>query len=376
MSENEFDNAMTKLEIIFKSCMELRPDIKSKILTLPELYDYLNWIDKENLNLKIERGEMYTEAEKMIGSSPLSAKLWYAFLTKNSSKRDEEKQILQNYDISVREVLRYFPAFWSSSSFFSVFYLYSGECDAHFKNVSIHLNEGAILIIAPFTVCASQCYSDDCRLLGIFIRASTFDQVFWNLINLENLMGSFFRMALSGKENMEYLKFDTGDDKDIKHLAYRMLKENMELQEYGSQMLNSMLTEFFLLVLRRYEGTAQLPKSRDFFWKQEYSAILSHIMRNYDSVSLENLSERFHYSQKQIARIVHKYTGKSFTDLILKLKMKESAKLLTETDLTINQISEAAGYSTLSTFYRAFNKYFGTSPQKFRLEANNTDIDS
>ncbi len=80
--------------MIFKSCMELRPDIKSKILILSELYDYLNWINKENLNFKGEKIEMYTEAEEMIGSSPLSAKSWYAFLTKNSSKRDEEKYIL------------------------------------------------------------------------------------------------------------------------------------------------------------------------------------------------------------------------------------------------------------------------------------------
>ena len=41
--------------------------------------------------------------------------------------------------------------------------------------------------------------------------------------------------------------------------------------------MNSMMTTFFLLLLQRYEGTAKLPRNEDFYWKHEFSAILSYI---------------------------------------------------------------------------------------------------
>ncbi len=382
MSSEDISIAMTKLEIILKQQLELRPDIKSKILTFPEFLEYMDWVKKAN-DIKLNESEMRniislecTEKEKIVCSAPFEKTSWNMLLGNSFLDQPEANFINPDYNISVRRALRYFPAYWCGGSYFEVYYLYSGESTIHFKNKSVKLEQGSVIIVAPYSPHAFRCYSDDCFLLVFLIRASTIEHVFWDLISLDNFMGSFFRMALSGEENMEYLRFDTGNDKDIMSLAYGMLKENLNANSYCSQILNSMMTEFFFLVLRRYESTAQLPKSKDFFWKREYSAILNYIMKNYAAASLKDVSRLFHYSPRQIERIISKYAGMSFTDLILKLRMEKSAKLLKEGALSINQISEAAGYSTLSTFYRAFNKYFGTSPQKFRLKTNNTDIES
>ncbi len=382
MQYEKFDISMTKFETLLKRQTKKRPDIKSKILTLPEFLEYMDWLNKaddiilKEIDMRTFVNPEHTDKEKTLFSSPFNSNAWNELLGGGLPRQPETNYINMNYDISVKRVIRYMPICWISNNFFEAYYSYCGESTIHFKNNSIKLKPGAVLITAPNSIHAASCFSDDCFLLNFLIRSSTFEHVFWNLISLDNFMGNFFRMALSGKENMGYLMFDTNGDEDIKTLSYCMFQESINAYNYCSQMLNSLMTEFFLLILRRHEGTAQLPKSKDFFWKQEYSAILKYISENYSSVSLEELSSLFHYSGKQLGRIVSKYAGMSFKDLTLKLKMGKSAKMLTETNLSINQISEAVGYSNLSSFCRAFNKYFGTPPQKFRLEANNTDIDS
>lgn len=50
------------------------------------------------------------------------------------------------------------------------------------------------------------------------------------------------------------------------------------------------------------------------------------------------------------------------------LRCKIASKLLTQTRLTIFEISERIGYTSTSDFYRAYKKYCGVSPSVFRLK--------
>lgn len=122
------------------------------------------------------------------------------------------------------------------------------------------------------------------------------------------------------------------------------------------------MSTFFILLLRRYEGTVRLPRTEDFFWKHQFSAILSHIQTHYADITLTELAKRFHYSEKQISRIVHSCMGISYHQLILKLRMEKAASLLKQQSASVEAIASAVGYSTVSSFYRAFTKYYGTTP--------------
>ena len=89
---------------------------------------------------------------------------------------------------------------------------------------------------------------------------------------------------------------------------------------YQSQLLNALMSTFFILLLRRYEGTARLPRTEDFFWKHEFSAILSYIQANYATVTQAELAQQFHYSERQISRIVQSCMGMTYNQLILDRK--------------------------------------------------------
>ena len=181
-------------------------------------------------------------------------------------------------------------------------------------------------------------------------------------------MASFFRRALSDQQPNSYLQFDTGNDPDIQQLLIKVYNESTSDNSYRSQMMNTLMSEFFILLLRRYEGTARLPRNDDFYWKHEYSAILSYIQSHFSSVSLQELSARFHYNEKQIRRIIQSSTGMSFTQLITRLRMERAAMLLRQ-NIPIEKITYSIGYNTVNSFYRTFSRYYGCTPGQY-LEQN------
>ena len=127
-------------------------------------------------------------------------------------------------------------------------------------------------------------------------------------------------------------------------------------------MINSLMRLLFLLILRRYEGTARLPRTEFFFWKHRFSAILSYIQTHYQEATLEKMAEKFNYSPKQVGRIVKDCTGEAFGDVIRGMKMKKAAELLLDRKYPPEQVAPPVGFATINSFYRSFKDYYGLPP--------------
>ena len=243
-----------------------------------------------------------------------------------------------------------------------MYYAFSGACPIHFQQETIVLKEGAVLIVAPGVVHATPCYADDAVLAFYMIRVSTFRHVFWNQLGDDNLLSKFFRIALEGEAPASYLYFETENDPEIRHLLLQIYQEHQLEEPYAPQMMGSLMRLLFLLILRRYEGTARLPRTEDFFWKHQFSAILSYIQTHYQEATLEKVAAKFNYSPKQVGRIVRDCTGEAFGDLIRQMKMKKAAELLSDRNDPPEKVAPLVGYATVNSFYRAFRAYYGMPP--------------
>lgn len=364
---------MTALEQQLRLCLNQRPDIRDHILGAEELTQYIAWMARNfhrppdmtagSIPVRPGNSQMALLAQRLL-SDPMDDQALRQ-LNDGYARQSEERYIVADYDISVSRMLRYMPAHWHTNSYFEIYYAFSGDCPIYFPNEIVTLRPGTVLIIAPSAQHASPCYGDDRVLVYYMLRASTFDQVFWSQLPQDSLMASFFRQALSGQHPAAYLRFETGADGDIRHLLQQLYREFYRQEPYQAQLLNALMHTFFLLLLRRYEGTARLPRREDFYWKHEFSAILSHIQTHYATVTQQELAQRFHYSQRQIRRIVESCMGMPYQQLIVKLRMEKAASLLRQ-GCDIPSVSAAVGYSTLSSFYRAFTRYYNHPPAHHR----------
>ena len=376
MDTNELlQPSLTQLEEMLKHCFLMRPIFREHIPNTEELMEYIQWMMEEfgdrpeyrmshgaviNPAFNLSNNQLSIFSERLL-DDPHDTQTLHA-ISEGFQLYKEDMFFSDENDISAGRMLRYMPSHWHSKDHFEVFYSVSGNCPVHFQNETVIVKPGSVMIIAPNVVYASPCYSDDCTLLFYMLRASTFDRVFWNQVPPENLMATFFRRALSDQQPNAYLQFDTEGDLEIQKLLIQIYDEFLGSKSYRSQMMNTLMSEAFIRLLRSYEGTARLPRNDDFYWKHEYSAILSYIQTNFSTVTLQELSERFHYSEKQVRRIIQNSTGISFMQLITKLRMEKARALLRYRNASIEKISASIGYSTVNSFYRTFSRYYGCTP--------------
>ena len=73
-----------------------------------------------------------------------------------------------------------------------------------------------------------------------------------------------------------------------------------------------------------------------------------------------------------LSSVFSSVTGTYLSDYIHIVRLSHAENLMLESDMTIQEISEAAGYGSITTMHRAFQRFHQTSPAKYRsyLRAN------
>jgi two-component system response regulator YesN len=95
--------------------------------------------------------------------------------------------------------------------------------------------------------------------------------------------------------------------------------------------------------------------------------ICQHVRKHIkDYHSLVQCAELVEMNPCYISRIFKRETGQTFVEFVTLCKLKESQKMLSGTDMNMEQIAEAIGFSTRH-FHRVFQKYYRVSPAQYRL---------
>lgn len=281
----------------------------------------------------------------------------------------ENSFIEEDLDCSLVRHMRYTPATWHTHEFFELLYVINGSCENTFIGHSISMTSGDICISAPGSKHAVSAFDDNDLLLNILIRRSTFERYFMGLMEEDDILSSFFSRALYQQNNIPYIIFHTGEGIGLKKIIDRAMKDFSGNRRFKRQFLNTCLSEFFIELLRNYEHTVETPDIRQSGSSENIVFILRYIQKNYNHITLKELSSFFNYSERQLQRILYKATGMSFMEIVQKQKMKTAEQLLLTTDKSIEQISEEAGYLSTNNFRRIFEKYHNMNPREYRKKA-------
>ncbi|WP_098420506.1 helix-turn-helix domain-containing protein [Marinobacter sp. LV10MA510-1] len=76
-----------------------------------------------------------------------------------------------------------------------------------------------------------------------------------------------------------------------------------------------------------------------------------------------------HLSIRQLNELFRTQIGMTPHHYLTELRMQESWRLLEQSDLNIQRIADAVGYSSLSSFSDRFSRHFGKSPSHFRRKS-------
>lgn len=250
-----------------------------------------------------------------------------------------------------------------SHNYFEISYVFKGKCQFLFEKEKRTLTEGELCIIAPMSLHNILVEDDNSIIITISIKKSTFDSAFFTLLSQKDLLSYFFRTILYNQTSSNYLLFHTDNSDDIKMIIKNLIMENYKGDIYYNNCSISWANILFSNILRNYNETIQF---YNYNMDNDFSMILQYIQQNYRTLSLKTLAEHFHYSEAHLSTLIKKNVGLNFVELITKLKMSDAKDYLTNTNLSIEKISEYVGYNTVDHFSRTFKKHYNKSPQQFR----------
>lgn len=105
--------------------------------------------------------------------------------------------------------------------------------------------------------------------------------------------------------------------------------------------------------------------------KNQYEKIVSKIIdeinTNYNKISnTEELVANLYISASYAKSLFKKHTGKTIFDYLLKKRIDESKKLLTNPEIKVYQVAELVGYESRTHFSDIFRRYTGVTPKEYQ----------
>ena len=95
------------------------------------------------------------------------------------------------------------------------------------------------------------------------------------------------------------------------------------------------------------------------------------IEKNYDKkISLKLAARIVCLSPKYLSKIFKKNTGMGFNEYKLEVKTKMGKELLNNTGYNVGYIAYKLGYKNTESFLRAFKKFYGCTPTRYRKKTN------
>ncbi|NCC75608.1 MAG: AraC family transcriptional regulator [Clostridia bacterium] len=313
-----------------------------------ELLDQLRIISPEEQEL--------LEGRKEIDSS--------IYMHRSSREIDSQLLLEEGKLISVRPHTRfaYFPK--HTHNYIEMVYMCHGTTRHRINGQEIVLNKGELLILGQQATQEILPAQIDDIAVNFIILPNFFDTTLQMIDDRENIIRDFLIDCLKGKSGCtSYLHFEVSEILPIQNLV-----ENLIWTLVNHQINKRSINQYTmgLLFLHLLNHTDRLRTDPQCDNQQIMLQVLRYIEEHYRDGQLNYIANELHYDPSWLSREIKRKSGKSFTELMQVKRLNQALFLLKTTRMKISEISESVGYDNFSYFHRIFQRYFGTSPKKYR----------
>lgn len=163
------------------------------------------------------------------------------------------------------------------------------------------------------------------------------------------------------------LRLNANEQNIVESILSKMLYEKKNLLEGYDLHLKILLIELLFFIKRYMETYSGKQLEYPNQIHRKISEITRYINNNYEKqITLKFISKYFYITPYYLSRTFKKVTGFTFIEYLNNVRIKESQKLLTGTNLSITEISEKVGFLSQTSFGRVFKSINHVSPLQFR----------
>ncbi|PHP53051.1 AraC family transcriptional regulator [Actinomyces ruminis] len=262
--------------------------------------------------------------------------------------------------------------------FFFLNYAYRGDYRAlsHRPDNLVTVHEGQMYAGQPFHGYALRSsVGEQCTIVGVLVRTQTFYREFLPPVMADAELLNFYLGPREDAFSDEFRHVTIPGCSPVRRLLEMMVVEYANRRSDSQQILKPLALALVELVAREWRaehagrsGRAETgssecsggigvgagsPGQAGDFDRPVSSTVIDAVSRDLGHVSLRALAGRLGYHPNYLSTLVRKETGKSFSQLVLQLRMERAALLVDRTTLAVEEIARNVGYSSTSNFYRA-----------------------
>ena len=236
--------------------------------------------------------------------------------------------------------------------FFEMYYLESGKRIHVIEEDSYNIEAGQVVLFPPYVMHRS------CGEANVPFR---------------RIVLYFRKEEISSPQLASTLEKAGGvyiTDNSTKHFIHMLLKlilkENEEGRPYENDYKRATLNLLVITLLRH--GTPKEPKEK----QSRIEEIIKFIHTHYnESLSLHMLSKKFFISPYYLCREFRSNTNRTIIKYINITRIMNAKRKLMETNLSITEVANQTGFSSITHFNRVFKALEGKSPSNYRRANKN-----
>ena len=178
-------------------------------------------------------------------------------------------------------------------------------------------------------------------------------------------------LATSENSNGRFCILDHYESMEISSCLRNILRE-MELKNTGYEDICQAYMEILIIRLMRSTALAVQAEPQVISGNRQCAAVRQYIDLHFkEPLTLEQLAQEAHINKYYLSHAFKREYGVSPINYMISRRIEESKYLLAETDLSMSQIAQLLGFSSLSYFSQVFRRTQQTSPMEYRHNTRN-----
>lgn len=153
----------------------------------------------------------------------------------------------------------------------------------------------------------------------------------------------------------------------------RNILREMELKNTGHEDVCQAYMEILIIRLMRNTALTVSAGPQVGSGNRQCAAVKRYIDLHFkEALSLEQLADESHINKYYLSHAFKREYGVSPINYMINKRIEESKYLLAETDLSLSQIAQLLGFSSLSYFSQVFRRTLSVTPMEYRKNTKST----
>ena len=258
-----------------------------------------------------------------------------------------------------------------SHTFFELFITIGGSlCLETLGGEAVILNEGSFCLIPPSVYHKTRVIESEAKKLAIRFQLE-------KNCTISDAPSLYERISSKLSTISSISVYDGCSDiySSFCELRNEILNPSIASDDYASAVLTRLYICLFRQLLAGREETYSFNSGFSDLTAERKLKIEEYFFLNFkEHITEDDMAREMNISKRQLNRILQRIYGVGFRRHLIDIRLHRSAQLLIESELSIAEICESVGYTSLSGFYSAFKQKFDISAGQYRRKFRKQDI--